>query len=130
MLTAARLLGWRATSCHKACGLLFTVECGVVTVLSQLSPASPAASSPLLCGWLAGCPLCAVCVCVFSSFIQQQIIAQTAKFVRGNGFAVEVKLRVQQAGNPKFDFLNTQDRLFPYYRCVFVWRWKNKLRLD
>jgi len=38
--------------------------------------------------------------------------------VRANGIQVEVKLRVQQAGNPKFDFLNTQDRLFPYYRCV------------
>lgn len=50
-----------------------------------------------------------------------QIIAQTAKFVRSSGASgiqVEVKLRVQQAGNPKFDFLNTQDRLYPYYRWV------------
>lgn len=50
--------------------------------------------------------------------VHAQIIAQTAKFVRGNGILVEVKLRVQQAGNPKFEFLNTQDRLYPYYRCV------------
>jgi hypothetical protein len=49
-----------------------------------------------------------------------QIISQTAKFVRGKGIQVEVKLRVQQAGNPKFDFLNTQDRLYPYYRCAHV----------
>lgn len=52
-----------------------------------------------------------------------QIIAQTAKFVRAsgaNGFQVEVKLRVQQAGNPKFDFLSTQDRLYPYYRWVLL----------
>lgn len=50
-----------------------------------------------------------------------QIIAQTARFVRSsgaNGIQVEVKLRVQQAGNPKFDFLHTQDRLYPYYRWV------------
>jgi hypothetical protein len=45
-----------------------------------------------------------------------QIITQTARFVRGKGIQVEVKLRVQQAGNPKFAFLNTQDRLYPYYR--------------
>lgn len=61
--------------------------------------------------------------CIFLSHVHpfpspssSQIISQTAKFVRANGIQVEVKLRVQQAGNPKFDFLNTQDRLFPYYR--------------
>lgn len=55
-------------------------------------------------------------VCVSGAALQ--IISQTAKFVRGKGIQVEVKLRVQQAGNPKFDFLYTQDRLYPYYRCA------------
>lgn len=72
----------------------------------------------------APCSLCPLCIISQASFISDcvvgvtlQIISQTAKFVRGKGIQVEVKLRVQQAGNPKFDFLNTQDRLYPYYRC-------------
>jgi hypothetical protein len=45
-----------------------------------------------------------------------QIISKTASFVRSSGLQAEVKLRVQTAGNPKFYFLHTKDRLFPYYR--------------
>lgn len=45
-----------------------------------------------------------------------QIIAQTAKFVRGNGNQVEVLLRVKHGANPNFAFLMKHDRLFPYYR--------------
>ncbi len=41
---------------------------------------------------------------------------QTADFVRGGGPQLEVLLRVKQAGNPAFAFLEPSDRLYPFYR--------------
>lgn len=46
-----------------------------------------------------------------------QVLRQTADFVRGGGPQLEVLLRVKQAGNPAFAFLEPTDRLHPFYRC-------------
>lgn len=53
---------------------------------------------------------------MFSSL--QQVIAQTAGFVREAGGQSEFRLGVAQAGNPNFAFLRPGDRLFPYYRWL------------
>lgn len=47
-----------------------------------------------------------------------QVVRQTADFVREGGQQLEVLLRVKQAGNPAFAFLEPADRLHPFYRCV------------
>lgn len=43
---------------------------------------------------------------------------QTAKFVRGSGGQTEFVLRVKQAGNPNFRFLDPEDRLHSYFRWL------------
>ena len=43
---------------------------------------------------------------------------QTAKFVRGSGGQTEFVLRVKQAGNPNFRFLDPKDRLHLYFRWL------------
>ena len=43
---------------------------------------------------------------------------QTAKFVRGSGGQTEFVLRVKQAGNPNFRFLDPKDRLHSYFRWL------------
>ena len=43
---------------------------------------------------------------------------QTAKFVRGSGGQTEFVLRVKQAGNPNFKFLDPKDRLHSYFRWL------------
>ena len=48
----------------------------------------------------------------------QQVIAQTAGYVREAGGQSEFRLGVAQAGNPNFAFLHPADRLFPYYRWL------------
>jgi hypothetical protein len=47
-----------------------------------------------------------------------QILVETARFVRSNGGQVEVLLRVKQAANPAFKFLEPGHVLHPYYRWV------------
>lgn len=43
---------------------------------------------------------------------------QTAKFVRGSGGQTEFVLRVKQAGNANFRFLDPKDRLHSYFRWL------------
>ena len=43
---------------------------------------------------------------------------QTAKFVRGSGGQTEFVLRVKQAENPNFRFLDPKDRLHAYFRWL------------
>ena len=47
-----------------------------------------------------------------------QIILQTAKFVRQAGGQTEFVLRVKQAGNPNFRFLEPNDQQHPYFRWL------------
>ena len=47
-----------------------------------------------------------------------QIILQTAKFVRQAGPQTEFVLRVKQAANPNFNFLEPDDHLHPYFRWL------------
>lgn len=49
---------------------------------------------------------------------QHKIITETAKFLRINGGQVEVLLKVKQASNPNFGFLNHDHPLHPYYRWI------------
>ncbi|GAX76469.1 hypothetical protein CEUSTIGMA_g3914.t1 [Chlamydomonas eustigma] len=53
-----------------------------------------------------------------SSEKQHKILVETARFVRTNGGQVEVLLRVKQAKNPAFKFLEPGHALHPYYRWV------------
>ena len=47
-----------------------------------------------------------------------QIILQTAKFVRQAGGQTEFVLRVKQAANPNFSFLEPNDQRHPYFRWL------------
>ena len=47
-----------------------------------------------------------------------QLLRQTADFVRRGGAQLEVLLRVKQAGDRRFTFLEPADRLHPFYRCA------------
>ncbi len=47
-----------------------------------------------------------------------QIILQTAKFVRQAGGQTEFVLRVKQAANPNFNFLEPSDLQHPYFRWL------------
>ena len=47
-----------------------------------------------------------------------QIVIETARFVRKGGGQVEVLLRVRQASNPTFSFLQPGDPGYPYYRWI------------
>ena len=47
-----------------------------------------------------------------------QIILQTAKFVRQAGGQTEFVLRVKQAANPNFSFLEPNDLQHPYFRWL------------
>lgn len=46
------------------------------------------------------------------------IIEQTAKFVADKGPQLEILIKTKQATNPRFVFLNYDDRLHPFYRHI------------
>lgn len=55
---------------------------------------------------------------VLQLLLALQIILQTAKFVRQAGGQTEFVLRVKQAANPNFNFLEPSDLQHPYFRWL------------
>ena len=77
---------------------------------------------------------CTRCFCILAEFLAEvlasldkhvtllclvlQIILQTAKFVQQAGGQTEFVLRVKQAANPNFSFLEPNDQQHPYFRWL------------
>lgn len=53
---------------------------------------------------------------IFFNFFSLDIVDKTASFVARNGPEFEARIRQNELGNPKFNFLNSGDPYHAYYQ--------------
>lgn len=67
---------------------------------------------------------CVTKLCYFFVYLQPKTIKEnarimkTAQFISLQGSQMEILIKTKQADNPQFDFMNSTDPLFKYYRHV------------
>ena len=72
---------------------------------------------PCTSTWTIGCSvILAVCLRISLTVLSTDIVDKTASFVARNGPEFEARIRQNEIGNPKFNFLNFGDPYHAYYQ--------------
>ena len=91
--------------------------CGFYLWMSNIPPHQFLWFQPHTCTWTIDCSvILATCLRISLTVLSTDIVDKTASFVARNGPEFEARIRQNEIGNPKFNFLNFGDPYHAYYQ--------------